>query len=92
MWSSEKRIAWFDFSPISLCHLRYLQKYLLAIPGHAGGQGYEHQPPPPASGSHFVTYVLYVVDPPSPQNLRGPCPAMLLAEGRYDVHYATADL
>ena len=45
---------------------------LLVIHGQAGGQGYEPNSPKPPDPI-VVTYELYVVAPPSPQNSRGRC-------------------
>ncbi len=56
-------------------YLLCINLYIPSIPGHAGGQRYDPQPPDPI----VVTYELYEVEPPpppSPQNSRGPCPAM----------------
>ncbi len=49
-------------------------RYRFTIPGHAGGQGYEHPPQPP--DSIVVKYELYIVDPsPLALEIRGAVPS-----------------
>ena len=55
--------------------------FVLIIPGHAGGQGYETHPPLDSRShcSNVPTLCSRTPPPtPSPQNSRGPCPAMAL--------------